>query len=414
VHKLLERCWQSVPRIKRKESDDKSPWEVKLGELMAAVKGWPKLRDFDRRNLVGRYAGLIYRVADGKRLAEPIGRAKRLVDIVPLYEDQLRVTAWHSDERDAENYGKPAMWQYRSRRPTETDTQGQPDTWVDVHPSRVQILSEGTVGDDFFGGVPLLRAGFNSLVDLEKIGGGSAESFLKNSSRVIVFAYEKGVTPQVIQTNNPDGSISTKTAGEVLEEKTEALNRSIDKSIAISGGTASTLQTQIADPRGAWEIAANTFAASVQIPFTILFGQQTGRLASDEDQRDFNCRCASRRNDLLTPALVEFVQRMQACGVIEAADFEVEWEALDAPGDEQKAELLGKYTTAMKQAFDAGLTEPLFDANELRKVVGYEERTNDGMPQEGDPAGADPLDDQMAAPGGDPAARQPVPLRPAA
>jgi len=53
--------------------------------------------------------------------------------------------------------------------------------------------------------------------------------------------------------------------------------------------------------------------------------------------------------------------------------------------------------TAMKAAFDAGLTEPLFDANELRAVVDFEERTDDGMPAEGDPA-VDPAADPMPAP----------------
>lgn len=406
VHRILDKSWQSVPRIKRKDSDEESDWEKSVSAIMAGIQAWTKLRDFDRRNLVGRYSGLIYRVADGKRLVEPMDTAQRLVDIVPVFEDQLKVTAWHSDERDADNYGKPAMWQYRARRPNAIDTQGQPDTWVDVHPSRIQILAEGSVGDDFLGGVPLLRAGFNNLVDLEKISGGSAESFLKNSSRVLVFEFEKGVSPQVISTNNPDGTTSTKTAGEVLEEKTEALNRSIDKSIVIGGGKAQTLQTSISDPTGAFQIAANLFAASVQLPFTILFGQQTGRLASDEDQDDYNNRCAQRRVHLLTTMIETFVRRMQAAGVIEAGDFEVEWEALDSPGETDEADLLGKYTAAMKQAFDAGLTEPLFDANELRRVVGFEERTNDGMPEEGDPTG-DPL--AQAGPG-----VQPVPIRPAA
>ncbi|MGE8444299.1 hypothetical protein [Comamonas sp.] len=40
-----------------------------------------------------------------------------------------------------------------------------PEKWADVHPGRVQILAEGAVGD-FYDGVPLLRAGFNRLVDL--------------------------------------------------------------------------------------------------------------------------------------------------------------------------------------------------------------------------------------------------------
>lgn len=384
VHRILDKCWQEKPRIKKPGSDDESPWEKAVDKLLKPFRGWQKLRDFDRRNMVGHYAGLIYRVADGKALSEPLVRGGKLVDLVPVFEDQLRVTEWFSDPADADNFGKPRKFQYRTKQIKNQDTQAQPDQWVDVHPSRVQILAEGSVGD-MFDGVPLLRAGFNALVDIEKISGGSAESYLKNSARTLVFKFDANASPQAI-TQNADGTSSGKTVAAALEEKTDALNRSIDSSIALQGGEASTLQTHQSDPKEAFATAANLFAASVRIPFTILFGQQTGRLASDEDKADFIARCESRQENELTPMLEEFVTRMQDLGLLEAGEFEVEWPPLDAPGDAQKYEQLGKLTTAMKDAQAAGLTEPLFDANELRKVAGFEERTDDGMPEEGEPA----------------------------
>lgn len=389
VHRILDKCWQALPRIKKPETDEPGPWEKKLNATMKAIGAWAKLRDFDRRNMVGRYAGLIYRVGDGKPLDQPLQRAQRLVDIVPVYEDQLKVTTWNGDIT-SEDYGKPTMFQYRRRRPTATDTQGQPDEWANVHPSRVQILAEGSVGD-FFDGVPLLKAGFNHLVDLEKISGGSAESYLKNSARTLVMKFDPAATPQVI-TQNADGSASGKTVAEVLEDKTRSLNRNIDASIVTQGGEVSTLQTQQSDPGPAFEVAANLFAASVQIPFTILFGQQTGRLASDEDKADMVARCASRQANELTPMLEEFIRRMQAAAIIEDGDFEIEWPPLDAPSDDQKFALMDKLASVMEKAFRAGLTEPLLDANELRGVGGFEPRSDDGMPQEGGDPPEDPAD----------------------
>ena len=97
--------------------------------------------------------------------------------------------------------------------------------------------------------------------------------------------------------------------------------------------------------------------------------------------------------------LEEFVRRMQAAGVVDEVEFEVEWEPLDTPGDDEKARVLGKMTAAMQQAFASGITEPIFDANELRGVMGYEPRADDGMPEEGDPA-----TDQNADPAADPVA----------
>ncbi|MBS3018551.1 hypothetical protein DJFAAGMI_01283 [Comamonas sp. PE63] len=380
VHRLLDACWLKLPRIKKPNSDEISPWEVKAGRVLRSIRAWSKLKDLDRRNMVGRYAAVIYRVADSKALEEPLERATKLVDLIPLYENQIKVTKWHTDP-GTENYGTPAMFQYRRISPPGTDTEGRPEEWADVHPSRVQILAEGAVGD-FYDGVPLLRAGFNRLVDLDKIAGGSGESFLKNSARTIVFKYDTGGMPQAMP--GPDG-VETGSVREAHEEQAKALNKNQDAAVVIQGGDATTLQTAISDPTGPWTTAANEFAASVRIPFTVLFGQQTGRLASDEDKSDFANRCSSRQEFELTPMLEEFITRMQAAGIIDAGEFEIEWPPVNAPTEKDKAELLGKMTAAMQQAFQAGLTEPIFDANELRAVMDFEQRKDDGMPREDDP-----------------------------
>lgn len=369
VHRILEKCWEQLPRIKRPDTDDETPWERKTGAVLRAVKAWAKLRDFDRRNMIGRYAGLIYRVADGLALREPLQRASKLVDLVPVYEDQLKVVAWHADPADTERYGKPAMFQYRARRPGQHDTQGQPDEWQDVHPSRVQIMAEGSVGD-MFDGVPLLRAGFNTLADIEKISGGSAESYLKNSARTLVFEYERDASLQAI---GPDGQQMS--VREVHSQQTRELNRNLDASIVLQGGKANTLQTSVADPTKPFEVAANLFAASVRLPSTVLFGQQTGRLASDEDRADYAARCKGRQTNELTPMLEEFIQRMQAAGIIEAGDFEIEWQDLSAPTDSDKLKHAREMAAINKEVFGSGGSGELpFDGEEIRRAAGYEER----------------------------------------
>jgi hypothetical protein len=368
VHRLLGKCWEQNPRIKTPDADDESAWEKKAAKVLKAVQAFKKLRDFDRRNMVGRFAGLIYRVADSQTLDQPLTKASKLVDLVPVFENQLKVTKWVDDQR-AENFGDPAMYQYRSRPPQTLDTQAQPEQWVDVHPSRVQIFAEGSVGN-MFDGVPLLRAGFNALVDLEKITGGSAESFLKNSARTVVFEYDPQSQPQAIKA--ADGS-TTKSVREVHSEQTRELNRNQDSAIVLQGGKANTLQTTISDPTGPFETAANVFACSVEIPFTILFGQQTGRLASDQDQRDFTSRCKGRQQFELTPMLEEFVTRMQECGVIDAGEFEIEWPDLGAPTDEQRLTNAKTMADVAKVCFDAGMTLPPFKEQEIRKAAGYEE-----------------------------------------
>lgn len=383
VHRLLDGCWQALPRIKAPGSDDIGPWESEVSKLFKSLRLWSKIKDFDRRNLIGRYAGLIYRVADNKALSDPLERATTLVDAIPVFETQLKVTGWHTDPADPDNYGKPKMFQYRKRLVEGGDTQGKPDEWADVHPSRVQIFAEGSVGD-LFDGVPLLQAGINDLINIEKISGGSAESFLKNSARTIVFNYDVNASVQA----NISGEGQTKTVREVHEEQTKALNRNQDSSIVLQGGQASTLQTTVADPKPSFEVSANNFAASVRLPFTVIFGQQTGRLASNEDKTDAIARYKSRQTNELTPVLEEFVTRMQAAGIIPEGEFEIEWPDIAAPSDDEKLGNLTKMTQAMTAAFQAGLP-PIFSVEELRKVAGYKEALELLPMGEGDPD-ADP------------------------
>lgn len=386
VHRLLDRCWQANPRIKEPAADKETPWEIGVVATLTAIKGFQKLRDLDRRNLIGRYAALIYRVADGQLLKQPLARATKLVDLVPVYEDQIRVTKWDDDQTSV-RFALPVMYEYRSRPPARTDTQAQPEQWVEVHWTRVQVLAEGSVGD-MFDGVPLLKAGFNNLVDLEKIGGGSAESFLKNSARTMVFEYDPAATVAAIPATDTSPAQSVR---EAHESQARKLNRNQDSSIVMQGGKASTLQTTISDPSGAFNLAANLFAASVQMPMTILFGAQTGRLASDEDKADMIARCKSRQQNDLTPMLVELVSRLQAAGVLPAGAFEVEWPDMAAPSDDERLKNSDTMASINQKAFQGGMTG-IFGINEIRAAAGYEPQTEPVLPELDVPAepGVDP------------------------
>ena len=77
MHRLLDGCWQELPRIKAKGSEDKTPWEKKVAEQLKAINAWAKLRDFDRRKIIGRFSALIYRLGDGRALREPLHKGQQ-------------------------------------------------------------------------------------------------------------------------------------------------------------------------------------------------------------------------------------------------------------------------------------------------------------------------------------------------
>lgn len=385
VHKLLEKCWSETPRIKLENGDEKeSPWEAKLKAQLKSISFWHAFANFDRMGMVGRYSGLIYRIADGQEVSQPAGDGD-IVDVVPCFEDQLRVTAWDSD-LNSPTYGMPAMFQFRTGLPqNQGDTQAQPEQWQDIHPSRVQILAEGSTPKRMFDGIPFLRAGYNSLVDMEKISGGSGESFLKNSARSVVveFDNEADVAGAISSGAKLEGDGNTNPA-DIVEDQVKALNRNQDSAMMLQGAKAYTLQTTLFDPSGPWTVAANQFSASVQIPFTILFGQQTGRLASDQDQKDFANRAMSRIRNVIIPALSEFISRAQAIGWIDAQPFEIECPDLNAMSDKDKFDIAFKMSEINAKETAQG---PAFTTDEIRQATGYDALTQPiEMPPEGDPA----------------------------
>lgn len=389
IHKLLGKCWEECPKVHEgDEADDsreRTRFEIEVENLFndKRLLTLQRLIDFDRRNMAARYSALIYQVADGMQWDKPLKKTtvvsdKRLVRLIPAYEGQIRVATWNND-RASTQYGQPSMYQFRTRGDYLTDTQGQPEEWIDVHPDRIQILAEGS-SYGMFEGEPLLQAGFNSLIDLEKVQGGSGEAYLKNSSRQLSIEFDKEAdVPQAVRSGSDDGE--QESVRDAFNERITALNTSIDSALVTQGAKVQTLQSQMSDPESPWQIAANSFAASVQIPFTILFGQMTGRLASDEDKKDFAKRAKSRQLLVLTPMLYEFITRMMYIGQISTvSNFVIEWPDLLASSDTEKLDNGLKLANMNKVGADAGMGL-LYDENEIRAASGYDAKESYEMPE---------------------------------
>lgn len=371
---VLSRCWRDRPRIKQEEPEGaaeteiETPWDIAIERLLKPH--WRKIRAWDERNLVGHYSGLILRVADNLPTSAPLGKAARLVDLVPVWEDQLRVTTWNSDST-SEDYGKPAMWQYRARTVSNRGNVniGAPDQWMDLHPSRVIIWAGGGVSPQYDDGVPMLEAGYNSLVNLEKITGGSGESFLKNSARNVVVNFSPDADLSAAVRRGADGEPQNVSVKDALNDGIRRLNSNADAAIVTQGATVDTLRADNIDPSPAWQISASEFAAAVSLPMTVIFGQQTGRLASDEDQASVNELCEERRDNEITPQIEELVRRLMVCGLVEPAEFEVEWEDLSEPTESDKLDRAAKMVTIAKDAVAAGMSG-VIQPDEVRDAAG--------------------------------------------
>jgi len=381
IHKLLDACWTDNPTIidgeEAKEATKTTEWEKAVTKLLK--KHWPKIKDADRRNLVGRYSALLIQFRDGREWSKPVDKMvvarlkdKSIVKLIPAWESQVKPGNFDTDTL-SETYGQPVSYNFNEQPVGDDGTYG-PVRGVTVHPDRIIILSEGSEDENMLSGVPFLRAGYNKLLDLEKVSGGSAEGFLKNASRQLGIAFDKETRMEALVKAATDAGY--KDLGEALNDKVAKMNRGTDAALVMQAGTPSVLSVAAADPKPTWEVTANEFAASIQCPFTILFGQQTGRLASDEDKTDWAKRCNGRRWGFQSTVVENILERFWNLGVIDppsSGEVTLAWSDLLAPSEKEKIANMQAMATVAKDTQQAFGT-PAVDENEIRAVGELEPR----------------------------------------
>lgn len=378
IDRIVDKCWQTIPTILEADADDKAstPWELSVNDLLK--KSAPFIMEADKHNAINRYAGLIIQLKDGRQFSDSVNKTKTkrtkeraILRLIPAWEEQLKVCEWDNDE-NSDNYGQPTMYEFQESEIGNRSNDGKPSRSIRIHPDRIIILSEGSFDGSMYSGVPMLRAGFNDLIDMAKVSGSSAEGFLKNASRQLAVNYTgDNVTAQGLAQQM---GVKVDDLLDVMNDDISRLNEAIDAAMITMGADVKVLAVAPADPKPTWEVSANQYASSLKLPFTIIFGQQTGRLASDEDKTDYAMTIKFRCENWLDWLITHFVERMIRFGVVDAAPakgFYIKWPDLLAPSELDKAELLVKLGQANTSFFNSGQVA-LLTVDEARNLVGME------------------------------------------
>lgn len=358
VRKIIGTCWLSNPEIIEGEKADETrkvtAWERKA-KAVFTHRFWRAFADADLRRLVGRYSGILLHIRDNQNWNLPAIRGKGLEKITVAWAGSLVPSEWDTG-LNSRTYGQPKMWQYVERLANGSTRR------VDVHPDRVFIL-----GDYSSDAIGFLEAAYNAFVSLEKVEGGSGESFLKNAARQLNLNFEKE-----IDFNNL-ASLYGVSASELQEKFNEAaveVNRGNDTLLTTQGATVTPLVTSVADPSPTYNVNLQTASAALDIPTKILVGMQTGERASTEDQRYFNARCQSRRGDLSFD-IEDLCDKLVELGILDAVPQKtVIWDDLNASTDAEKlasAKLMADINSA-----SIATGEQPFTGEEIRVAAGYE------------------------------------------
>jgi len=365
VMTLNENCWSTDPEVIEGDEEDRAEaptaWEKQFKKLAKRLKLWEKFRDADMRRLVGRYSCILLQFKDSKQWDQPVGKASeaQLINLLPAWEAQIRVSSWYDNPADA-NFGKPKEFIY-TENALNDNFNAEPGRIITVHPDRVVVIG------DMRNGIPFLQAGFNDCVNMEKVLGGSGESFLKNASRQLAINFDKDVDLDAIARAH---GVAVGELQDIFDEVTRGMNRGQDQTVITKGATVTPLVANVPDPIPAFDVSLQSFCASIRIPSKIIVGNQTGERASTEDQKTFNKRCQGRRVSLLSSDIETFVDHLMRLGVLLTLEYSVCWDDLTEASKDEKMTIADKMATVNQKM--AGFGEAVFTPEEIREVGGYD------------------------------------------
>lgn len=381
IGKITSACWKTNPWViegdDQDNATDETAWE-RGNKQVFTPKFWRAVAEADKRRLVGRYSGLLLQVRDSGRWDEPIKRkGSQLVKMIPTWAGSLKPAGFNTNAQD-EGYGTVSKWQY-----TEYGMEGNAGRKVDIHPDRVFIL-----GDASCDAIGFLEPAYNAFVSLEKVEGGSGETFLKNAARQLLLNFDKDVNLADIAATY---GVSMNELNERFNEAARQLNRGNDVLLPTQGASVTQMVSAVSDPVPTYNVNLQTVGAALDIPSKILVGMQTGERASSEDQKYFNARCQSRRADL-GMEIHDLVEHLTRIGVVKPiSEYTVMWDDLT---EATQADKLGnaKVMSEINQTAQNSGAE-VFTATEIREAAGYDALDDEPLPDEDDEDDDGPITD---------------------
>ncbi len=369
VNLLNDKCFETNPWViegdEFEEKRPETPWEKEFRLLAKKTKLWHAFKTADQYRLVGRFAGLILRIADGKPFDQPVSGGTAVIrEIICAWEGQLTADDTITDE-GSEFYGQPKFWQYNEGE-VKPGKDAPPPRNLKIHPDRIIILGDWRAGRSF------LKAAYNAFTNLEKVEGGSGESYLKNAGRQMHVNYDKEVNLAQIARDYKLDDVGQ--LQELFNKEARDLNNGGDRLMITQGATATPLVSAVADPSPHYDISIQTVAASTGLPAKVIVGMQTGERASVEDLKQFNKRGQGRREGPLAmdgDQIVEHLVRIKAIAPAPGAETTFMWDDLTEATLSEKLAFADQMATINQK--NAGTGEPpVYLTAEMREVSGYE------------------------------------------
>ena len=393
IDAFVDGAWEQKPVVREVEEEktgDESKFEKKWIALVKEQKLWAIFTRFDKLTRIGRFGILLLGFNDVQKvedLKEEVGgagqKATELLYVQPFGEGSIEIADWDKNPASP-RYNLPLTYELTLEDPSSnltTTSKRVLTRTIKVHYSRVIHNTEGLLASNIYG-MPVLQRGYNRLLNLELIVGGSAEMFWQ------------GAFPGYAFVADDDSTISPETKIE-LKDEIDMFVHDFKRYMTLQGLKVEKLSSEVANPEKHVEVQLAMISIAHGIPLRILTGSERGQLASTQDETHWNDKLHSRRIDHLEPDMVRpTIDRLIQYDVLPdpgEEGYEVFWPDLNAPTDKDKAEngktrseSIKNYTmgfdTEFLIPFDVFLEEILdLDAEKVARIVDAREKMNGEM-----------------------------------
>ena len=364
VQRPVQKTWQSFPwLLERQEPHEETTDERRIRQALDRLSFWQKLSQADEKSRVGEYGALILRIADSKNFDQPVqgvtGGLDALVELIPVYEEQLQVSEWDTDQQST-TYGQPLMYQFNESA-VESDP-GKSRSFL-VHPDRVHIWSDtgGVHGES------ALEACLNALLDYEKVRGAGGAGFWKNAKAAPIFTADEG---GVIATSAQANGMTVPEFLDEFDKQTDEYNRGFDTSLLLQAMKAQFPNISLPDPTPFLLGYIQEAASTIPIPTKILIGSQSGERASTEDANEWAETIKSRQEQETKPNAMRLIRKLMDFRIFPRHDYYLDFGDITESSMEEKVARAEKMANINKALMGTG--EVAFTADEIRESMGYE------------------------------------------
>lgn len=355
------------------ELPENADFVAQLREIAQKMRLWQQFARADKLCAFGRFSVLVLGLPGS--FSAPLRQAslEDLRYIQPFPDPCVQVSKWDRDQTSP-RFGRPLEYEINfnvadiipEQLAGATSLRKADQRKIPVHWTRVIHVVDNPLENDLLG-IPRVQVIHNLLDDLLKTAGGTAEVFWNTGNRGMQVNVDKDMEMQ------PEDE-------KALSDELDEFQHNLRRYIRTRGVEIKNLGSDVADPRGTFEVLVSLLAGATGIPQRILMGAEAGQLASEQDRANWAVVIDKRRKHFAMPSIIlPFVERMQMLGAFPEGMLIADWPDAFHQNPLEKAQTMAQFARAAANLsgqgrFDGSVTT----LEEARRAMGLRKKPAKG------------------------------------